>query len=119
MKQSADIQSIIEKSESKLKTARIDFDGGQYDDAVSRAYYAVFHAMTALLLHKGLVFSSHAQTIGAFNQNFIKTGIFPKDFSQIIQSLFEDRQTGDYDVLSKMEKETAVKDLLKKEGAIN
>jgi hypothetical protein len=94
-----DIQSIVAKAEDKLKTARLDFAGGQFDDAVSRAYYAVYHMMTAALFSREQVFSSHAQTIGAFNRDFVKTGTFPKEFTRMIQGLFEDRQTGDYDVI--------------------
>jgi uncharacterized protein (UPF0332 family) len=98
LNKTGNITSIIRKAKYKIKTANIDFENGQYDDAVSRSYYAVYHAMTAALLSKGLVYSSHARTIGAFNLEFIKLGIFPKKFTRIIHDLFEDRQTGDYDV---------------------
>ncbi|HAD04092.1 MAG: hypothetical protein A2091_11495 [Desulfuromonadales bacterium GWD2_61_12] len=79
-----DIQAIVAKAEDKLKTARLDFANGQYDDAVSRAYYAVYHMMTGVLFRHDQIFSSHAQTIGAFNRDFIKTGIFPKEFIRMI-----------------------------------
>jgi len=46
------LQSIIEKGKSKLKTAQIDFEYHQFDDTVSRAYYAVFHAISAFLEKK-------------------------------------------------------------------
>ena len=105
------IEAIIAKAEDKLKTAQIDFSNGQYDDAVSRAYYAVYHMMTAVLFRHGQVYSSHAQTIGAFNREFIKTAIFPKVFTRQIQGLFADRQAGDYDVVSRIDKATAAKDL--------
>jgi uncharacterized protein (UPF0332 family) len=102
-----ELRQILEKAESKLKTARIDFDNGQYDDAISRAYYAVFHAISAALLSRQLVFSSHSQVVGAFNKEFVKAGIVPKEFTAIIQRLFADRQTGDYDIIDVIDKETA------------
>ena len=95
MSEDPNIGAIIAKAEDKLKTARLDFSNGQYDDAVSRAYYAVYHMLTAVLFRHGQVYSSHAQTIGAFNREFIKTGIFPKEFTRQIQGLFADRQAGD------------------------
>lgn len=107
MNKNPDVHAIFNKAESKLKTARIDFDSEQYDDAVSRAYYAVYHAISALLFSKDLVFSSHSQTIGAFNKEFVKTGILPKESTKIIQSLFEDRQTGDYDFDASIDRQTA------------
>jgi uncharacterized protein (UPF0332 family) len=102
-----ELRQILEKAESKLKTARIDFDNGQYDDAISRAYYAVFHAISAGLLSRQLVFSSHSQVVGAFNKEFVKAGIVLKEFTAIIQRLFADRQTGDYDIIDVIDKETA------------
>ncbi|MCF7949004.1 MAG: HEPN domain-containing protein [Spirochaetia bacterium] len=109
---------ILEKAESKLKTAGIDLDAGQYDDSVSRSYYSVFHAITACLLYKGLSFSSHSQVIGAFNREFIKTNTFPPTFSKDIQALFDDRQSGDYDVYSPINRETAELDYKKADNII-
>jgi uncharacterized protein (UPF0332 family) len=103
----ADLVALLTKASEKLESARIMYENARYDDAVSRTYYAAFHAMTAALLSKNLSFSSHGQLIGAFNREFIKTGIFPKDFTVIIQALFDDRQIGDYGLLVKMSKSTA------------
>jgi uncharacterized protein (UPF0332 family) len=106
-----DIRAIVAKAEDKLKTARLDFANGQYDDSVSRAYYAVYHMITAALFSRGQVYSSHAQTIGAFNRDFVKTGTFPKEFTRMIQGLFEDRQAEDYDVVWRIDKATAQADI--------
>lgn len=94
---SPELRQMIDKAESKLKTTRVDFEHGQFDDSISRSYYAVFHAISAALLHKGQRYSSHSQVIGAFNREFVKQELFPKEFTVIIQGLFADRQTGDYD----------------------
>ena len=111
MNSEPNINSVLRKANYKLKTAYIDFENGQYDDAVSRAYYAVYHAMTAALLFKGQVYSSHARTIGAFNRDLIKTGVFPKNFTRVIHDLFDDRQLGDYDVDMSFEREIAEKNI--------
>ena len=76
------IKAMLSKAREKLKTARIDFDNERYDDSVSRSYYAVFHAISAVLLSKGLHFSSHSQTIGAFNKEFIKSKEFSASFTK-------------------------------------
>lgn len=107
MKAHPELDDILRKAEDKLKTARLTFDNGQYDDTVSRAYYAAYHAITAVLASQDLVFSSHAQTIGAFNREFVKTGKFPAVFTKKTQDLFAARQTGDYDASSWTERETA------------
>ncbi|MBN1524331.1 MAG: HEPN domain-containing protein [Spirochaetales bacterium] len=92
-----DFTALLKKAREKLKTALIDMENKRFEDSISRSYYAVYHAISACLLSKDLVFSSHNQTIGAFNKEFIRQGIFKKEFTKIIQSMFEDRQSGDYD----------------------
>ncbi len=102
-----DIRLMLAKAHDKLDTARIVFENGKYDDTVSRCYYAVYHVMNAALISNGLSFSSHAQTIGVFNREFVKKGVFPKYFTEMIQGLFEDRQSGDYDFDSRIDEQTA------------
>jgi len=105
------ITLMLRKAEEKLKTAQIDFNNERYDDSISRAYYAVFHAISAVLLSKGLHYSSHSQVIGNFNKVFVKTETFPKMFTKIIQRLFEERQIGDYDIESEITRKEADKNL--------
>ena len=102
------IKDIISKAEEKYRAAELLLNGNCYDDSVSRSYYAVFHAITAVLFKDGLTYSSHSQSIGAFNKNFINKGIFPKDFSGMITELFEFRQTGDYNIHSGIDRDLAI-----------
>ena len=92
------IRLMLRKADEKLTTAEIDFNNERYDDS---------HAISAVLLSKGLHYSSHAQVIGNFNKEFVKTKIFPKTFTKIIQRLFEERQIGDYDIESGITKKEA------------
>ncbi len=103
----SELFDIYEKARHKLDTARLLLSNDRNDDAVSRAYYAVYHGISAVLLSKRLVFSSHSQVIGAFNREFVKTGIFPADFTKKIQRLFDFRQAGDYAVDPSIDHETA------------
>lgn len=47
------------KSKNKLSSAILNFDNGYYDDAVSRAYYCIYHAICSVLLLNDKEFSSH------------------------------------------------------------
>lgn len=98
---------MIAKGFSKLETARIDYKNKKYVDATSRAYYAVYHLIAAVLESKDLRYSSHNQTVGAFNKEFIKTGVFPKNYTSMIQELFDARQEGDYSIVSDIDKDDA------------
>ncbi len=106
------LHEIMSKSRQTLDDADVLYKRGSYDSAASLAYYAVFHAIQALLLTKGFAFSKHAQVKGAFNKEFIHTGIFPKNFTKIVESLFKDRHIGDYEYGEHIDKEKARKDIL-------
>lgn len=102
---------MIKKSDKALNTARSNFNIGDYEAVSSKAYYAVFHIMQAALLTKGLSFSKHSGVIGGFSKEFIKSGVFPKEFSKKIRSLLKDREIGDYSYLLTIEKKQAKKDI--------
>lgn len=90
------LRKIMEKSKRCLSVARQHHNQCNYDEAASRAYYAIFHSLQAVLLTRGLSFSKHTGVKGAFNRKFVHKGIFPKDFTQKIERISDDRQIGDY-----------------------
>lgn len=110
---------MLQKALEKLEVAKKDFELGYYGDASSRSYYAIYHAMSAALATKGLTFSSHAQTIGAFNREFVKNGLYPDDTYHKIQRLFDDRQMADYDWNATIDKDMAEQDITDAEWFIS
>jgi len=102
---------IMQKAVRSLRAAERNLTNGDYDFASSRAYYAAFYAIEAVLLTKNLSFSRHEATISAFNQQFVKTGDFPKNFSKLISRLFRERQIGDYDFDVSIVEDEARKDI--------
>jgi uncharacterized protein (UPF0332 family) len=92
------LREMLAKASRKLAAARRDLDAEDWEDAVSRGYYAAFHAITAVLHERGLSFSSHAQTLGAFNKECVRSGEFPADFTRKLDRLMKDRQYGDYGI---------------------
>jgi uncharacterized protein (UPF0332 family) len=105
------LSAILSKAGEKLEAAERELAAGYPGEASSRAYYAVFHSITAVLATKGLSFSSHAETIGRFNRDFVKTGVFPADTTHKIQRLFENRQTADYDWLTDVDADASAEDV--------
>ncbi len=101
---------MVNKANRSLDAAQRHIKEHDYDFAVSRAYYAVYYLMEALLLTKEITASTHTGIIQQFSLHFIKTGIFPKEFSKSIGRLFRERQSGDYDFVS-IDSEDAKKDI--------
>ena len=116
MKKSDEIEGLVRKSRRYLKSADLLIQDGDYDSAVSRAYYAMFYLAEALLLSRGLSFSSHKAVIAAFGKHFIKTGKLKEDLHQSLIDTFEKRQMGDYESQASADRETAEDVLVRAEA---
>ena len=77
----------IEKSTEKLNAAKLLLKDGFIDDAISRAYYSMFHAASAVLLSAGISVESHSALKNMFGLHFVKTGKIDKKFSRWLNKL--------------------------------
>src|SRR5512142_2354624 len=91
-----DEQAILSKAKENLEAAQLLLDQGFYGIAASRAYYAMFYLAEALLLRKGLHYSSHSAVIAAFGKEFAKTGELSPQFHQNLIKAQSIRQISDY-----------------------
>ena len=89
--------ALIERARRYLRSSQLLLEDGGCESSVSRAYYAMFYAVEAVLLTKGLSFSSHKGVISAFGEHFIKSGIFPREMGKELNRAFGKRQIGDYE----------------------
>ena len=101
------LQGYLEKSRGKLKVVEKLLTSGDYEDSVSRAYYAAFHATQAVLLTEGLETSTHQGLVNLFGLHFIKTGKFERKYGKYLANLKDDRENGDYELYCSIDKETA------------
>lgn len=89
-----------------LDAAKSLLDSSNYKSAANRSYYAIFHAMRAVLAFDGIDMKHHSGVISEFRKLYIKTNIFDIKLSQIISVLFDIRTESDYDdffIISKSE----------------
>lgn len=93
------VRQELKKAEQSLKAAQNLLADGLYDDAVSRAYYAVFHSARAALKIKGIETVSHKGLISQFALHLVKTGELEEEYGDILRQTKEDRETGDYEPL--------------------
>ena len=63
---------------------------------INRSYYAMFYAVLALAVEQDKIAAKHTAAISFFDREYIKTGIFPKEFSKALHLLFDRRQANDY-----------------------
>ena len=90
------IQAIIVKAKDSLDAAKLLADQGYYDFAASRTYYAMFYTAQALLLARGLSFSSHADVIANFGKEYSKTRELDRKFHKYLIAVQDLRSQGDY-----------------------
>jgi uncharacterized protein (UPF0332 family) len=114
-----EIRAMLATAEEKLRSARHLSAGGFHSDAASRAYYAVFHIVTAMLATRGLSFASHAQLLGAFNREFLRPGLLAGVVFRDIQRLFDERQKGDYGTMLAVDAASAHQDLAIADRVLN
>ena len=87
----------MDSAKEKLASAKLLLDAGQYRDSIGRSYYAIFTAVRAILAKDKVDFSKHAGVIAYFQKEYIKTGIFDKQYSKYLQTAFQIRNNCDYD----------------------
>ncbi len=66
------ISAFMDRVWEDLRTARHDLEGGFVRAAISRAYYAAFHAARAALLTEGESPKSHGGVRNRFGYHFIR-----------------------------------------------
>jgi len=94
-----EILSLLEKARRSIKASKVLFSEGDYDFAISRAYYAMFYCAEAVLLTKELRFKKHSGVIAMFGKEFVKTGLLPEKLHQYLIDAYSEREKGDYEAL--------------------
>ena len=99
-------QARLEHAVECLSAARNLLETGNYKSAANRSYYAVFHAMRAVLAFDEIDMKHHSGIISEFRKRYIKAGAFDTSLSGIISELSSVREGSDYNdffIVSKAE----------------
>jgi uncharacterized protein len=86
----------LEQADESLEAARTLFVKKLIRPSINRAYYAMFYAVLALLAQGKKETSKHSGAIALFDRDFVKQGIFKKDYSRWLHDAFDLRQRSDY-----------------------
>ena len=78
------LHAILDKAKDSLDAAKLLADQGYFDFAASRTYYAMFYTAEALLLARGLSFSSHAAVIANYGKEYSKTKDMDRKFHKYL-----------------------------------
>ncbi len=106
-----EVSELFDKAKRSIKTAGKILKDGEVDFAGSRAYYAMFYVAEALLLERGLAFSSHSAIIANYGKEFAKTKLLNPKFHNYLIKSQDRRNIGDYAIGSHLTQEE-VKEML-------
>ena len=98
--------------ELELKKARETYEeigiltaANRWSGAANRLYYAVFHAISALLINDGFQVNSHKGSHAAFSLHYIKTGRLSIEYGRLYNQLQTMREESDYNCVYDVEPE--------------
>lgn len=98
-------KQYMDQSEEELNAALLLYGKEFYREAISRAYYSMFHAAQALLYLRRISPKSHKGVIQKFGEEFIKPGLLEKKMGQMLTQAESMRLKADYDVGAPIHKE--------------
>jgi len=97
----------MQKALKRLHVAQKLLRDDEYEDAVSRGYYAMYHAAKAALATVNAFPRTHEGVVTEFGKKFILAGIFPKELGRDLADTKAARETYEYSVTATMDKAEA------------
>ena len=95
----------IERARKTYKEMVFLMEANLLNGAASRLYYAVFHAVSALLIHDAHYVKSHKGAFVAYCQHYVNTGIMPIETGRLFGQLETMRNNSDYNCIYEADKE--------------
>ena len=89
----------LEKADKFLSQADAVATLGIWDVVANRIYYAVFHAVSALLINDHVEVRSHKGAGLMFGQKYVLPGIFTADDGRLYAKLQDLREKSDYNLV--------------------
>lgn len=92
-----EVKLHLGRARKSLKASKILANDELFEDAASRAYYAMFHAAKALLISRDVVPKTHKGLISKFGEEFVKTHEIDKEKLRELSHGFRMRMKSDYE----------------------
>lgn len=99
-----------------LEAARVLAAAGFHRHAVGRAYYAIYHAGSALLATVGLRARTHEGLRAQLNEHFVRSGRLAPEHARSLRQTAGDRLDADYDASATFDAEDSSSDIARAEA---
>ncbi|MCR5065849.1 MAG: HEPN domain-containing protein [Bacteroidales bacterium] len=95
----------LEKADKTWAQMEVQIETNQWELVANRLYYALFHAVSALLIHDKHEVGTHRGAVGKFSLFYVKTGLFSKEDGRLYSHLQKLREDGEYNCFIDIERE--------------
>ena len=103
-----EIQKLLDYADESHEASKVLIDRGFIGFSAAQSYYTMFYLTQALLLSKGLKFSSHSAVIAAYGKEFSKTNLLDPKFHRRLIVAEERREDGHYGTSQNISDEDAL-----------
>lgn len=87
---------LFQKAQTYLRSAAVLFELEDFDSCASRAYFAMFFAAQAALLHEHGALPSKQGIRTMFVQTFVDSGMLPEQAGAALQNAYDLQEKGDF-----------------------
>ena len=87
----------IDTAKGDIRSAKILMEAKEYKGANNRAYYGIYHSISAIHALDERAYKRHKDALANFNKDYVKTEIFPRSLGKRIAEAEEIRHASDYD----------------------
>jgi uncharacterized protein (UPF0332 family) len=87
----SEVMIYLDRAHEDLRAAESNLQHGFYAVTLTRTYYAMFYAVSALLSHIGVHRSHHSGVISAFGEYFVKPGSIEPEYAKMLTNAFDSR----------------------------
>ena len=114
------VELELEKAQKTFRELDVLMNANMWNTAANRIYYALFHAVSALLINDGHAVKSHRGVLVQFGQHYVREGIFSGDDGRVLSELVILRDNADYNCFYEAAEENVrsyivpVRDLIEK-----
>lgn len=99
------VRRELEKADRTFDDVLFCAKEAKWETAANRLYYALFHAVSALLVNDGYHVKSHRGILVMFGEHYVKTEIFSKKDGSLLSDLVIMRDNADYNCFFEADEE--------------
>lgn len=87
----------MEKAKEDLDSSKLNLENKKFSPSINRSYYAMFHAVRALLALEKFDSKKHSGVISYFNRYYVKPKTIAPEYFKMLAGAFQIRKDCDYD----------------------